>query len=701
MDKKILALFQVYRFFWGYNFFVGVRLGIGIFMPILVTMIFGGGLPHIISVGFSAMAVGIADQLATFRYKKYELSIVCVVIILIAAVIGALRGHLMWTFLALLIIIFFSTLLGALGKKIGSIGFSFIFMALISTQSTLAFPVHLGLSLFGGVSYAVYSLIVAAKVEKRMMEQMVSDVYFATAHYMRHLSACYRQNNDLDMAFSELIQSQSQLLEAQQNARELIYRSDLSLSPSSIKITNQLLLLIEMHERMMYPQQDFRLLRETFCQSDIQIFFRDLLSKAGQNLEEIALDILGASQMNKRFGFKAELRALEYEIELYRTQNKTYQDNEEYILLIQHYRKAWAMTRQMEKMRALQLNETSDVDNSKLMKHLNKFVDRDPWSFSVILRHLFTFSAMTKHAIRVTLAAAFILLLVYTTDFLNHGFWVLFTAMAVMRADFTVTHQRSNYQVMGTVIGCMVTGLIFALDFNLFELVGILFICLIFSNGLINLRYDVSVAFNSVFVLILSNFQSSSGLWLAVERIADTLLGATIALAASFLFPVWERNNIGRLHVRVLRALDHLASKIDAVYFRQEEDAVEYRLARKAMQMSLADMMNALQRMQKEPKKQQGNLAEWTKFVVNHQSLLSQMNHLAAHLEELKDDPKGITELYELFQLIQYRIKLQSQEAQANTMVSPESLLSAKEVKPLIWQLERVMHVTTTVNRIA
>ena len=122
---------------------------------------------------------------------------------------------------------------------------------------------------------------------------------------------------------------------------------------------------------------------------------------------------------------------------------------------------------------------------------------------------------------------------------------------------------------------------------------------------------------------------------MAQERIIDTLLGCAIAFGAGyFLFPRWESDQL----------TDHMAAALRAnlLYLRQLADRLagrplppnEYRLLRKNVYVSGANLAAAFQRMLTEPKSKQRRPTETHEFVVLNHILSANIAALTGTLRE-------------------------------------------------------------------
>ncbi|MGF6372002.1 hypothetical protein OKW40_004752 [Paraburkholderia sp. RAU6.4a] len=119
---------------------------------------------------------------------------------------------------------------------------------------------------------------------------------------------------------------------------------------------------VDLHELFVGAQTDYTLVRSTFGGSDLLVFYRDLIRKAAEDLEEIGLAVLQNQAPRMRVNVKAELRAIEYEIELMRKQELPTQNPEAYSAVSSNFRRIWSATRLIDKMRRSLASEPSPTE---------------------------------------------------------------------------------------------------------------------------------------------------------------------------------------------------------------------------------------------------------------------------------------------------------------------------------------------------
>src|SRR5690606_25797814 len=181
---------------------------------------------------------------------------------------------------------------------------------------------HTLYSFAGGLFYFVYSFVVHRLMWHRDEQQALSVALFATADYMAARSRFYDVNTDLDDNYRRLIHAQASMTDKHQAARDTILRELPKGNSRASRLhsasLNVLIDMVALLDTLVATHTDYATLRRSLPDSDALIFARDALKKLSINLEHIALNIARDKHVRERNSVKAEMRALEFELETYR-----------------------------------------------------------------------------------------------------------------------------------------------------------------------------------------------------------------------------------------------------------------------------------------------------------------------------------------------------------------------------------------------
>lgn len=562
------------RFFYSHYFFSGVRQGIGVLTPALVL----GGLFGFFYIGaiasMGAACVAILDQPGgPRRYGTNGMLGAMLLGSLTAAITGLASSHtvVLWMVIPLLCFVF--SMFTVFGKQGGLLGFACLLLMTLTMRTPMspdAALLHTLYSFLGGLFYFSFSYGIHRLLWHREGMQALSVALFATADYIRVRSTFYDMDADLDESYRTLIRRQADMTEKHQAARDLLLR-DLPRGKASddhlrIASINAFVDMVALLDSMIATQTDYATLRRQIPDSDILLFSRDALYKMSRNIERIALDTARARPTSRRTSVKAELRAIEYELEKYKRAGLPGTEPEVYGLLVQILRRLRNATRIIDRMGQHAHPET-DVQfvDERLDKSFARFLSRQDFRLSLLTSNLRLDSPHFRYAVRVTTAA--FLAMTFSTmvsnssllqrwipDFTSHSYWIVLTVLVIMKPGYALTRQRNRRRLAGTLIGCGVALILFNVTDNLDVYIGVLIITSVLGYSLIQLSYLISAAFNTVFVLLVFQFLSSGGTAAIGERLFDTLIASVFALLCSHILPWWEHNFMASLADAARRA---------------------------------------------------------------------------------------------------------------------------------------------------
>jgi uncharacterized membrane protein YccC len=225
---------------------------------------------------------------------------------------------------------------------------------------------------------------------------------------------------------------------------------------------------------------------------------------------------------------------------------------------------------------------------------------REDWE--ALRAHASLGSPIGRHALRLAIVVTGAEILAVHTR-LGRGYWVALTASVVLRPDFSVTFSRGLARMLGTCVGVVLAGLLaVAVHANAvadIALIGLLAVCV---GATFNASYAVFTGFLTGLVVLLVGVISPGTFSTAADRLADTLLGGALAVAAYGLWPTWSEQQAPQaLASLVERQREYLAVVLSVAGGARSSDGHElHRLARAARQAK-AEADGAMARAAEEP----------------------------------------------------------------------------------------------------
>ncbi|WP_417220141.1 FUSC family protein [Achromobacter spanius] len=689
MDLRIAS---IRRFLYSHYFFGGVRQGVGMLLPVLVLGgLFGNYTTGLVAT-FGAQCLAIIDQPGgPQRHRTNEMlggAALGTVTVIITG-LASTNPILIW--LVVIAQCFVYSMFTVFGKRGGLIGFAGLLLMTLTMHSPLQ-PhevfAHAVATLGGALFYVVFSLGFSRLFWLREEQQAMSVALFATADYVAARAAFYDETADLDEAYRTLIQRQSVMTEKHQAARDMVLRA----LPRGkgvgdrqrVMIWNMFVDMLQLLDTLVATHTDYAALRRTLAGNDCLMFMRDALVKMSLELNRIALDVSRGRQVQYRSSAKAELRAIEYEIEQLKQQGLGEREPEMLALIIQVLRRLRNSARIVDRLadHTAASPDAKPTDVLRINKSLTRFISRQEFRFGLLTSNLRLDSPHFRYALRVTAAAAIAMTLAsrwLSPEFSAHNYWIMLTIVIIMKPGFALTRQRNGWRLGGTLIGCICALLLFNLTDSPEILFAVLLGACIMGNSLVQLNYMASAIFNTLFVVLVFHFVSPGTVSMAVigERAIDTLLGCALALICSYILPWWEARYLKPLAAAATRAnREYLLAGLRYVEAMQTNaglattagtntatmaaanattnattardtpaviDAdLAWRLARKNVHIAFSNFAEAFYRMMSEPKSHQLSVPELNNLLIQNHVLASQITAAIPILAALPKTPEAV-----------------------------------------------------------
>ncbi|AIP32443.1 FUSC-like inner membrane yccS family protein [Paraburkholderia xenovorans LB400] len=546
---------EIKKFLYSQYFYGGLRIAVGVSLPAVLCLIVFHDRDLGFTIATGALGACVVDMPGPLKYKHNEM-LACTVIGFLSALatgLATVNAVALWctvvplTFLLSLIVVY--------GNRWPQISFATLFMMVMTLEdhfTPVQALVNASWILVGGLWYTYWSTFVSRWMMHRIEQQALAESVFACADYLLARAQFYDLDNDLDECYRNLVDKQIAAVERQDAARDIVLRNlpklkSGKLEPRRAMLFNLFINTVDLHELFVGAHTDYPLVRNTFGGSDLLVFYRDLIRKAAADLEEIGLAVLQNQAPRTRVNVKAELRAIEFEIELMRKQNLPAKNHEAYSAISSTFRRIWSATRLIDKMRKSLSSEPSTTETElRLDQALTRFVSSRRVPFGQIFSNLTMASPSFRHALRVTIAVAVGFWLGRLLP-LTNAYWIVMTTVIILKPGYSLTKQRNGQRIVGTLIGCAASIALIVFVKEPHILLIVMFASMVMSYSLLLFNYTASVVFTSSYVLLMFHLLAPGSMRIIGERAIDTVVGCAIAIAASHLFPYWEYRLMGKL----------------------------------------------------------------------------------------------------------------------------------------------------------
>lgn len=712
---------QLKQFLYSHYLLGGLRQSLGVLLPVIILGRFLGHYDIGVIASMGATCVAIIDQPGgPRRYRNNEMLGGIILGTLTVALTGLASASPILILLCVPLLCFLYSMLSVFGRRGGLIGFA----CLLLMTLTMRFPMqpqdvllHTLYSLGGGLSYYLFSRLFRKLFWFREERQTLAVALSATSEYMATRAEFYNSDSNLDECYRKLIKIQADMTDKHQAARDMVLRELPTGSGRGDKHKQALLTvylnMVSVLDSLVATYTDYTQLRRQMANTDFMFFAHDGLYKLSIDVGHIAMNVARSLRTRRRASVKAEIRAMEYELEQYRNKGMPSTDPETYALLVQILRRLRNVNRIVEHMANNTRRASQNMPIDQYMsKSLSRFLSREDIRLGMLTSNLHLQSSHCRYAIRVTVAALCALGLgALSTHFHEklglisaltaHSYWIILTILVIMKPGFATTRQRNSWRLAGTVIGCTGAFLLFKLTDSGEIYLAIMLVAYLLGNSLVQLNYMLSALFNTIFVILSFQFLSTGGTFIIGERLVDTLIGCGIAMAASYLLPSWEANSLGTLAKRALVAnRDYLRTGVefarlsrahsqarvqashndDSALTSTELNTLEnalmeadtsWQLSNKNVHIAFSNFAAAFYRMMDEPVSRQRNVSLLNNLLIQNHVLASQISAAVPLLATLQEVPPGIEQ-----SMLAIQTLLEGQEATAPSSIETEGELA-------------------------
>jgi uncharacterized membrane protein YccC len=440
-------------------------------------------------------------------------------------------------------------------------------------------------------------------------------------------SEMYNPHSDIDDLYDKLLKQQISVNEKQDAVREILFKNRSLLKESTL--TGRLLVLtfvdvVDIFEHIMATWYDYSSLRNKFSQTGILQEISLTIKNIAQELDNIGGAIQSNNNYKKQFDLPVDLKSLKQKIDQLPHDQSTMMLKK----ILVHLRSLGEKTDDILKY----FHEgISPKGNLRSSREYSRYVTHQRINGTVFRNNLNFKSNIFRHSLRVmiTCGVGYAISQLFVQG--HHSYWILMTIIIILKPAFSLTKQKNSDRLLGTIAG----GIIGLLLLYFIQDKTMLFVFILFfmlgTYTFKTLNYIVMVIFLTPYILILFHFLGLGALNVASERLLDTAIGSALAFLASyFLFPKWESENLQKYMADVLKANIKYLQKLKIIFTGNKISTLDYKLMRKELFVSTANLSSALHRMLSEPKSKQSHVKEIYEFVVLNNVLSSNIASLTA-----------------------------------------------------------------------
>lgn len=621
---------ELRSFFSSQPFSDGLRITIAVLLPALVASFLGNiHLGMLFSLG--ALCVSLADTPGAIVNRTNTMLFCLAFIISTALLTEWARTSLFWMGMLVVALSFFFSLFLVYGLRGAAVGnAALLVMVLSMDQEPLAYGFGAqALFIFcGGLWYTLVSLAAYRIAPFRTAQRSLGECIRELAQYLNIKANFYDCDHPLEGNFNKLLAQQIVVHEKQDAVREVLFKTRQIVKDPSDEGRRLLLAftdVVDLFEEITASYLDYRYLRKEFGETGVLGQIAALARSMAAELDAMGMAIQSNQKFVPALDADAAILQLKAAVDTLPAER-----NNTLILkkLLVNIR------RMLQRLQDLRLYFDAVVPREqKQMLPYDRFVAHQSLDPRLLFNNLNLQSAVFRHSLRVAIAA---LVGFAVSKFIaqsHYSYWILMTIIFMLKPSFSLTRQRNIERIAGTLGGGVIGIILLLLIPNKQVLFGLMVLFMLGTYSFMRTRYLLSVVFMTPFILILFSFLGVGFIALLQERIIDTLVGCVIALLAGYLlFPNWESEQLGN-HLRdMLKANSNYLFRLAEMLAGKTVPVAEYKLARKEVYVSSANLSAAFQRMLSEPRRKQVNRSAIQQFVVLNHVLFSNTATLASGL---------------------------------------------------------------------
>ena len=552
-----------------------------------------------------------------------------------------------------------ATFVAFLGAAWGKRGLPISISAMLAMILSMAVPVNAphqtawSTSLYfalGAIAYPIYATLANAVLNGRYRVLMLADTLWSVAALMR-THACQFTPSAAAGALGStplighLLGHQAALADQLQSARDLLLESPGN--PRRQQLAGMLMQILDMRDHLVACELDLDALRERAGQWPLLNTLRNELQALAGQIDALADALVlgrqpvpfdGNGPASASRGSPLDARPTTLTSVTFVAATVTAAATAEAADRLAHGLTGRVGHIQNEVRRLILLARgQAQPDLAVVRVNWQMFISPTAWSWQPLIGLWRWNAPPLRHAIRASLAIATGQAISLSLPWGTHDYWILLTIVVVLRGSLAQTLERRNSRVAGTLLGCVLAGAVLASHVP--ALVLLMFITL--AQGVAHAfairRYLVTAVAATVLALLQAHLLNAGAslTFEAAERVADTLIGVSIAWAFSYVLPSWERTQIAALVARALAAQARharVALGLGQLQAVDNDAELGWRLARREVYDSLSALVQATQRALYEPRAVRPPLEPLGLLLAHSYQLLAQLTAVKSML---------------------------------------------------------------------
>jgi uncharacterized membrane protein YccC len=658
----------------------GVRITAGVFVPMLL-MAYWGWLAEGIPFLLGALFVGITDSPGPIHHRRNGMLIASLVNAATVLFTFVVRENQFILFAGLILISFLYSFISIFGSRAGAIGtLAFVVMLLNISPDESDLDTFSTALLFGGGGfwYTIFSVTLYRLQPYRIVQQAIGEYVMVIAEYLRARGALFKGIEEMDAAYSRIMTSQVTVINMQNQVRELLFKTRQFVGDPSPKSRGLMMMYLEaseLFEETMQSYQDYRSLHVSLGDTEIIRKIYGMITRIVAELEYVGLAIQSGLEVKTTVDMHIQFDEIKNLLNAAKTDNAVNNHKllesldatlENLQRILNRINKLALYSRLEEPHRAVTV-ETAEVSN-------------DPsFTIDLIRENLSLQSNAFRYALRIAtaVAAAYLVSIVFA---LSHSYWIMLTVVTILKPVYHLTKKRNFERVIGTMAGIIIGSLIIWFVESNTILFLLMVLTMLLAYSFLRIYYMAFVVCLTTYLIITFHFLDPEQFrFLIGERLVDTLIGAVIAaIAARFIFPVWQGMNIRSAMEKVIDSnIRFFRCALEST--KENVNKNLYATAKKDAIIALTNVSDIFQQILSEPGSDKSN-ALMHQFVIASHALTNRISAMSpTSLKREKDNnvmaDEVVAVLNEAKELVTDPLRIHERKISIAGKIDPFSLI--------------------------
>lgn len=544
-------------------------------------------------------------------------------------------------------------MLASLGMHYNRIGWGAILIAIYTMsghQEQIGWFEQPLLLTLGALWYGLFAITWSHFSPNRSLREQLAQLFFALSRYQRQKSELFdAQKGNSKQSIIEIRQKLAILnigiMARLQSSKTIIkgqYKNNSK--QNELSLLNQYYIVAEqIHERISASQYLYSQLEHTFGRSQILEGFHQLLIQISDDCHSLGNSINDKKRYQHSRRLKWTINALSDQLYLLKQKLQLFDNNQEAMQALQ------AIYDNINGINELLLS-ILDLDRHSDTVIVDNEQQQTPPFRKTLIAAYQEKTPIYKHAVRISISLVFAYTIQAQFQFEN-GFWILSTVLFVCQPSFSETRKKLMRRSIGTLIGILISfpALLF-INNDMVQFTLIILSAFLFFNYL-RTNYGLAVIFITLFVMVVSDIQTSSGMEVLSSRIYETLIGCFVSvIAISFIYPDWQFKRFPTLANNLLTHSSRYFKQIGQQYQFGRSENMVFRETRFESFKADASLTIAWQSMLFEPTSKQLLKRETYRLVNRCDALNCYIAALSSHRHKIESeqDLKLLQQLFEL-----------------------------------------------------